>query len=81
MHGEAHRRIQQDRRVAAMYRADRIVVAEAGDAAKHDNTGSAVESNGSTFSMIGGCGNSPEKILRTKSSPGIEAIRLVGTTS
>jgi diadenosine tetraphosphatase ApaH/serine/threonine PP2A family protein phosphatase len=34
-----HRRIQQDRGIAAMHRADRIVVPETGDAVKHDDAG------------------------------------------
>jgi len=42
--------------------------------------GSAVESNGSTFCMIGGAGNFPSKMARTKSRPDIDAITLVGVT-
>ena len=42
--------------------------------------GSAVQSNGSTVCMIGGSGNRPEKIARTKSRPGIDAMISVGVT-
>src|SRR6266576_5492741 len=42
--------------------------------------GSAVESNGSMFCMIGGAGNLPSKMARTKSMPGIEAMTSVGVT-
>jgi len=41
---------------------------------------SAVESNGSTFCMIGGAGNLPSKMARTKSRPDIDAITWVGVT-
>jgi hypothetical protein len=39
-----------------------------------------VESNGSTFCMIGGAGNLPSKMARTKSRPDIDAITCVGVT-
>jgi hypothetical protein len=42
--------------------------------------GSAVESKGSTVCMIGGDGNRPSKMARTKSSPAIDAITSVGVT-
>src|SRR3954451_5844599 len=42
--------------------------------------GSALESNGSTIRMIGGAGSLPEKIARTNSTPGIEAMISVGVT-
>ena len=37
MHGKAHRRIQQGRGVAAMHRADRVVMPEGRDAVDHDH--------------------------------------------
>src|SRR5450631_4192572 len=42
--------------------------------------GSTVQSNGSTFCMIGGSGNLPSKMARTKSMPGMEAMTSVGVT-
>ncbi len=42
--------------------------------------GSALQSNGATVCMIGGCGKVPAKMPRTKSSPGIEASTARGTT-
>ncbi len=42
--------------------------------------GSAVESKGSMVCMIGGAGNFPSKIARTKSMPAIEAMTSVGVT-
>ena len=42
--------------------------------------GSAVQSNGSTFCMIGGAGNLPSKMARTKSMPAIDAMTSVGVT-
>jgi hypothetical protein len=47
---------------------------------EHDVPFSAVESNGSTFCMIGGEGSLPSKMARTKSSPDIAAITCVGVT-
>src|SRR3981189_2817194 len=42
--------------------------------------GSAVESKGSTVCMIGGAGNLPSKMARTKSMPAIDAMTSVGVT-
>ena len=42
--------------------------------------GSAVESNGSTVCMIGGAGNLPSKMARTKSMPAIAAMTSGGVT-
>src|SRR4051812_25309070 len=42
--------------------------------------GSAVHSNGSIVCMIGGDGNLPAKMARTKSRPDIAAITAVGVT-
>src|ERR1700731_4892016 len=42
--------------------------------------GSAVQSKGSMVCMIGGVGNLPSKIARTKSIPAIDAITSVGVT-
>src|ERR1700688_2843786 len=42
--------------------------------------GSAVESKGSMVCMIGGAGNFPSKIARTKSTPAIDAMTSVGVT-
>ena len=42
--------------------------------------GSAVQSNGSTVCMIGGSGNWPANMARTKSMPDIDAMTSVGVT-
>ena len=42
--------------------------------------GSAVQSNGSTVCMIGGSGNLPANMARTKSRPGIDAMTSAGVT-
>src|ERR1700676_3375044 len=42
--------------------------------------GSAVQSKGSMVCMIGGVGNLPSKVARTKSIPAIDAMTSVGVT-
>jgi hypothetical protein len=80
LHGEPHRGIQEDRGIAAVHRADRIIVAQSRHAVDHDEPGSAVQSNGSTVCIIGGSGNRLAKIARKKSSPDIDAITSTGVT-
>jgi hypothetical protein len=46
----------------------------------HTTPGSTVESNGSMVCMIGGAGNLPSKMSRTKSMPAIDAMTSVGVT-
>jgi hypothetical protein len=47
---------------------------------EYDHAGSAVESKGSMVCMIGGVGNWPVKMARTKSMPAIDAITSGGVT-